>query len=834
MQWRVVRQIEASLEAWNSCEPVTADAMGRSAAKVEDIEAAISKLSLFEHEASAAFETSNFESSGSSRPVARRASFFSPGLQRAFAGKVCGFLPGREMVAAKAIEADRLEFRGEPVFDPTPFLDPLGQKIFNSPLQMAKDPCELTEPVPAVRIFASEEEKWALLRKLDASGRLGVVKSRDVLPGFQAGLFSVLKDGVRDRLIFDSRPFNCLETAPRRWIKSMAHACNLCDLHLLPTEDFIVSGTDLREFYYSFACSEERVIRNALLVSVWGWQLKGFRCYDPSLEAETKPVFLGLQTLAMGDTQAVELAQTAHVGLLYQKGLLSPEALLSMNMPIPRNPLMLGVIIDDLIIFEKVARGSNMDFSGSSSCQLLDQAVVEYTEVGLLPHPGKTFHGLTKAEFWGSLFEGDRGFVRAPLKRVVPVVFATLGVVKLGVCTVSLLEVLVGCWNSIFLFRRRLLSLFNVCYEALQRGEDRRSVIRLSPELKTELLLFVNLAPVAATCLRTRDSSVLYASDASSWGWAICSAELPPVLRSEVHRRKLTKPVWSKLLSPLKRCQRLKGSLPPAAELPEGVTLPTNPLFMDLACSLPFRVEKKKGVRDVVHINITELRSMVETEKLAAFREFPGRTMSLSDSQVALGCWIKGRSSSVGLNQELQQSLPVHLGCGMTSNGAYIPSELNPADDPTRHVIIREPSKALPAWLGLVEESLALHGCCDWTSLDAWLDSYGFSSESLSGLPPFSELDGLWNEPPWSRNDRHRLFLLRQKPFLKAKSKPSSASVELEFGKTLNSSSAPVPPCAESLGKAQLSTAAVEVLKRVPFSQFLFPKDWHVADILAP
>ena len=136
--------------------------------KVEDIEGAISKLGLFEQHACSAFETSAFESSGGQRPVVRRAPFFSPGLQRAFAGKVwVGFLPGKEMVPAKSIEASRLEFRGEPVFDPTPFLDPLGQKIFNHPLQMAMDPRELSESVPPVRVFASETEKWALLRKLD-------------------------------------------------------------------------------------------------------------------------------------------------------------------------------------------------------------------------------------------------------------------------------------------------------------------------------------------------------------------------------------------------------------------------------------------------------------------------------------------------------------------------------------------------------------------------------------------------------------------------------------------------------------------------------------------
>ena len=570
LQWRVVLQVERTLEAWNVCEPVTAESMGRSAAKMEDIESAIARLGSFEEVAAAVFETSVSEGSGGKRPVVRKASFFSPGLQRTFAGEVCGTLQGRDMIAAKSIEAERLEFRGEPVFDPTPFLDPVGQRIFQHPIAMAKDPCELEGPIPPVRIFASETEKWALLRKLDSSGRLGVVRSSEVLPGFQAGLFSVLKDGLRDRLIFDSRPFNCLETVPRRWIRSMANACNLCDLHLGPDEDFVVSGTDLREFYYSFAVSQERVVRNSLLVSVWPWEIWGFRCYEPSLEAGTRPLFLGLRTLAMGDSQAVELAQTAHVGLLFQAGLLVPEALISMGMPIPRSPVMLGVIIDDLIVFERLLKGSTLDFPGLPSCALLDSAVGKYTEVGLLPHPGKTFHGMYQSEFWGSLFEGDRGFVRASLKRVVPVVFATLGVVKLGVCTISLLEVLVGCWNSIFLFRRRMLSLFNVCYEALQRAEDRRSVIRLSPELRTELLLFVNLAPVAATCIRTLDSPVLYASDASDWGWAACSAELPEVLRSEVHRHKLSKPVWAKLLSPLRAVQRLKGLLAPADELPSG------------------------------------------------------------------------------------------------------------------------------------------------------------------------------------------------------------------------------------------------------------------------
>ena len=51
-------------------------------------------------------------------------------------------------------------------------------------------------------------------KKLDDTHRLGAGKESQILPGYQAGLFSFSKDESRDRLIFDSRPFNTLESPP--------------------------------------------------------------------------------------------------------------------------------------------------------------------------------------------------------------------------------------------------------------------------------------------------------------------------------------------------------------------------------------------------------------------------------------------------------------------------------------------------------------------------------------------------------------------------------------------------------------------------------------------
>ena len=108
----------------------------------------------------------------------------------------------------------------------------------------------------------------------------------------------------------------------------------------------LTSGTDLREFYYSFRATHSRLIRNSLLVTVWPWELQGFRCYNSSLAKETGKLYLGLKTLAMGDASAVELAQTAHIGLLSQVGLLSFSSLISMHLPAPREISMVGVVID--------------------------------------------------------------------------------------------------------------------------------------------------------------------------------------------------------------------------------------------------------------------------------------------------------------------------------------------------------------------------------------------------------------------------------------------------------------------------------------------------------
>ena len=555
---------------------------------------------------------------------------------------------------------------------------------------------------------------------------------------------------------------------------------------------------------------------------------------------------------------------------------------------------MIGVVIDDLILLEKVALSELGGLpSSTQSASLLEDALSRYRDLGLIPHPGKTFYGEGSCEFWGSAFDGMGGFVRASLKRCIPILFVTTGLLKLGLCSLKLLEIVVGCWTSMFMFRRRLLCLLNVCYEPLHRDCPASTIIRLSDALKEELLMCVLLVPLAGTCLRARNSSHLYASDASDWGWAVVRSPLPSWMQSEVHRHKLRKSVWAKFLSPLKASKRIRGLLPPSEELPPGEgALASHPLYIELATCLQFEEVCKDKTRDGVHINVGEVRGLIKAERAAVDEHFPIRSFCLADSLVALGVWVKGRSSSPGLNQELQQSLPIHLGCGVISKAGFIPSEVNSADDPTRHVRIRAPVKACPPWLREFEPE---DRDTVLAAFDDWLSSYSATPLDLSGLPPLSELCGFVpDDLSWSKKQKAKTFFsrhlqpaqvrpsagrgsLRNSPLDFAISpEPSSVQAPLDFSlagvvrpeSNLNHGlvckadvpSKPVPnvtsepsdkhigsksipptsadltpfcgdasfPTASSKGLAPLSPEALSLLATVKYQQFLFPDSWKL------
>ncbi|CAE7812321.1 unnamed protein product, partial [Symbiodinium sp. KB8] len=407
---------------------------------------------------------------------------------------------------------------------------------------------------------------------------------------------------------------------------------------------------------------------------------------------------VGLATLAMGDVNACEYAQASHLGVLYCGDVFSPAELLCLNAPVPREPCMVGVIIDDLIVLERLVAtcvpgppGLEPHTMADSRMALADEA---YAKANLISNPSKGFQNEAHSKFWGVECDGDRGMVRPSRTRLWPLIAVSVRVASLGVATVGLLKTLCGSWTSVVLLRRRVLSIMSLLFAAADSG-DLDDIVRLSPELRSELWCLVCLGPLICVDLRAEAADFISATDASTWGGAGVRAQVPKQVVLELCRHSLCKGTWTHLLPPGHAWLREHDRLDPNEELPGTGHFEPNLLATVLATRLPYKERWRKQYHGPEHINRKEVRAYLQEESFAA----------RAGSRLRL---LTG-----ALNVLLESSLGPYLGCGMYPHFLYYLSEFNPSDGPTRG---------------------------EFAEFDAWMAKVGALRLALSLGPPKTEL----------------------------------------------------------------------------------------------
>ena len=591
-------RLESFLEAWFELGVLTAAEMGRTAGKVEDLERVLLALEA----------ASSSDSPSNLCPISSETSEVELGRLR-----------GTNVGAYKEVEASRLKFRGFPDFDPGPYLDPLSRNIYETPFEHALKPEEFEGPIPRVRVHCSRQERLELFKLLDQSRRIRLFTREQVRQKFGSGVFAVLKSLDADRLILDSRPHNLLEAPPGRYIKSLGSAEPLSLLHLQAGEILYMSSNDIRDFYHLFKVSDQRCRRNSFVGSISPREASSLSCFRPWMHNQDE-LYVGLACLAMGDTQAVEIAQTCHVGLCIQNRIFDERSILAMNLPPPRQRTSAGIVIDDFVSLTIEARSpDSVREVPTESSRLADRAFDLYKNVKLIPHDEKSVRDSTKAEFWGVSVDGVKGTVRGSLKRAAPLLKVILKILDIGAVTVGLLEIVAGGLISLFIHRRRLLSLPDQVYLAM-KGRKQDMALRLWPALYEELLMCAILLPTAVVELRANYSSSLYAVDASNWGEAVVECYVTEKFSKEVCRHSLRRGIWTRLLSPGAARLRGHGLLDPSAEVPGGEDdwFRAHPLWSCLATRGQYRLVWKKAAKRRRHINIGELRAFLKAERLSS------------------------------------------------------------------------------------------------------------------------------------------------------------------------------------------------------------------------
>eukprot|EP00438_Fugacium_kawagutii_P030227 Skav219520 [mRNA] locus=scaffold30:151922:156355:+ [translate_table: standard] len=724
-QWEAVRKMSPLVDSWNAHDLVDAESMGRTAAKVESIE---SLLLLLEEEATPlASELRSYMHQHSSGVQNSQGHFGHPGT-------VIGSLTSVLENVAKDLEPDRLHFHGVPSFDPVPFLDDRNREQYERPLDHACTFEEAASKVPSVRVRIPHRAQVSLLDKLDEHARLALLPFSAVREGLACGMFAIPKDQQRDRLIIDARPANACEQSEDRWVYSLGSVHQLLHIFLQSNQRLVMHCEDLRDFYHSFIIGEQRRQRNGLKLCFRPSQVAHLKCFQPWMHDEEWLV-PSLDTMAMGDTNSVAFGQVSHLSLLLRTREFDLEDFLGLRLRPSRKTWHAGLMIDDFVLLQGV-EDSELDAGAATLGQhKVAQVRKAYEEAGLPRHEGKSVSSSLTAEFWGVEVDGKRGRVRPNLKRLIPLVHVMLRTIRMGVATVSLLEVLSGSLVSAFQIRRRFMSSLQEIYAA-QRGRARSSIVKMSSALIDELFVCLGLLVLTEIDLRLEPAPWLVASDASVSSTASVFTDVGSGLTAEIQRFALQKGLWNRLMSPASAYLREKGFHEHEGtihELPDrGYDM--HPLWEELVSSQSFNLLQFKHVgRKRRHINLLEISASLDAEKKMGAK-WPDRYyMHLQDSQVSLACLVKGRSSSSEVNKLLKQSIPDHVTSGIRPFYGYVRSKLNPADDPTRNVGIRSPSRNEAEWLA--EAKLG-----KFEKLDQFLAERQLSILDMAGLPDVSEL----------------------------------------------------------------------------------------------
>ncbi|CAE6927060.1 unnamed protein product [Symbiodinium sp. CCMP2592] len=696
-QQRAVDSLRIGVSAWNAGGPYAPSDLGRAAAKFE----ALNDMLL-----ACQAEAETVRASGI--PLSEVLfSFAAP----------CNVLP---------VEPARLNFVGTPSFDPLPFL--------------------------AVAVRADRRQTSELLQLLDDSGRLRLFAESEIRPRLRNGLFSVAKDSSRDRMVLDARPPNQAEETETRWIRSLGTLEQFQFIYLPDESMFEIHTEDLKEFYHSFIVGEQRAKRNALALELTFEDVSHLRACSKSLRGCR--IVPSLNTMAMGDLNAVALGQTAHLSVLLRSGVLRLKDFITLQgRPGRPGSQIAGLLIDDFILLDPVPRQLPSPSFEPAGVRTMRAVTESYGASGLPRNESKAVSRAAIAEFWGGRLDGRSGLLRPAPKRTSALAQFILQLVRGGVTSVGMLEVVAGGLISALQLRRRLLSLLDSVH-SVQRHRDRRAFVLVVGELCSELLVSAVLLCQVDVDLRAPAAPVLLTTDASSTAEAGAAALVPEGFSLEITRHGLQRGLWARLLSPAQAYLNERGELPESQELPETVYV-SHPLWEELCSSLQFqqlgRTVKVKARR---HINIGEVRAAIRGEERVG-QDFPGRRyVHLQDSQVSLGSFVKGRAASSALNRELRRSIPGHLANRVRPSYGYIQSKLNPSDDPTRSAPLRCPSKLPTAWL-----QAALEGNFDL--LDTFLWEYELHPSQLAGLPPESELwaDAPIGEVPAPANARMRAVL---------------------------------------------------------------------------
>ena len=490
-----------------------------------------------------------------------------------------------ELEPYKSLDASRLKVVGRGNFDATEFLSPELCMAYRFPDSL------LLDRQPAEWEFSQRmdpvHETVALAKLWDARGLLHI-HDTDLMSSRRFELvrvFNCLKNETVDRQIGDRRGRNAIEGRVTGPSSDLPTGPDLLDLAIDPHHETLsIVCTDRRDFYHQFSTTPNRTLSNTVGPMLSLDALKDTAAYEAfTMSKKTKrpsrllggdrlgvserqalpscPQGMGMisfKSIFQGDHAGVEIATSAHEGILRSIGLLDESTRVVASRLFMGDCLMEGLVIDDYFAVSKVPRGLLVP-SPAERC--LSKSKELYSRFDLIGSDDKDIIGEKKAKIIGATLNAseqcqNRGhiLVSSPAEKRFALSWLSLQISQLTHTSDSLHLCLLGGWTSILMYRRPMMSILQHAFHLvnLEVFEDSHpKLVRLPRKVANEFTLLGVLAPLAVSDIASGFGEEIFATDASLDKGAIVSCKQERKIIEVLWRSCRSKGGYSKLLDPI-------------------------------------------------------------------------------------------------------------------------------------------------------------------------------------------------------------------------------------------------------------------------------------------
>ena len=364
----------------------------------------------------------------------------------------------------------------------------------------------------------------------------------------------------------------------------------------------------------------------------------------------------------MGFSWSSCVAQSNTIGLLVDAGV-DPRCILSLDHTLPGSQEELcAVATDDTLFFHRCP------FKGRRTLSKLDKV---FDKNGVARNVNKDISLAAEMTALGCDISAAPPLVEPCKRKLVKFVAAVCDLLEAPTASPVVVNSVLGTAQWFCLLQRSLFSIFNAIYRFVQLEPSWKPAL-LPAAVKNELLVCLVLSPLLPAALDRPFLSELLACDAApQYGFGVCSLACGRKVVEEVGR-------YAERRGDYVRLQAAAGDEPEVPRLGVPRRLPF--------CKGDFKPLISTRAKWPAHSGVLECHGVLLTVKwVCRSRSRQGhRVVILVDAKAAIGSISKGRSSAGSLRRVLRNIAAHTLACNLLLRLVYIPSESNPADDPSR------------------------------------------------------------------------------------------------------------------------------------------------------